>query len=191
MLWAMICCLYICICMFAKVEMNPCWQQKQLREFCEKKGIHITAFSPLGAKGTIWGTNWIWESEVLKEIAKAKGKTIAQVIIALSFQFFCWYFCFLGLWKLKRLFLIDNGNLLICCVKVSLRWVYEQGVSVVVKSYNKERMKENLEIFDWSLNSEDLQKISQIPQRRGATAREFISDEGPYKSLSELWDGEI
>ncbi|KAG2670163.1 hypothetical protein I3760_14G070500 [Carya illinoinensis] len=135
-----------------QVEMNPYWQQEQLREFCEEKGIHITAYSPLGGKGTIWGTNWIMECEVLKEIAKAKGRTIAQI---------------------------------------SLRWVYEQGVSVVVKSFNKERMKENLDIFDWNLSPDELQKITGIPQRKGFIASEFISDEGPYKTLSELWDGEI
>jgi diketogulonate reductase-like aldo/keto reductase len=76
-------------------------------------------------------------------------------------------------------------------VKVSLRWVYEQGVSVLVKSFNKEGMKENLDVFDWKLSPEDSQKISQIPQRKGFPGIEFISDEGPYKSLFELWDGEI
>ncbi|KAJ0038057.1 hypothetical protein Pint_22023 [Pistacia integerrima] len=29
-----------------QVEMNTVWQQKKLREFCEEKGIHITAYSP-------------------------------------------------------------------------------------------------------------------------------------------------
>jgi diketogulonate reductase-like aldo/keto reductase len=76
-------------------------------------------------------------------------------------------------------------------VKVSLRWVYEQGVSVLVKSFNKEGMKENLDVFDWKLSPEDSQKISQIPQRKGFPGIEFISNESPYKSLSELWDGEI
>jgi diketogulonate reductase-like aldo/keto reductase len=60
--------------------MNPLWQQKKLREFCEKKGVHITAFSPLGAKGTPWGTSWVMDSQELKDIAIAKGKTTAQVI---------------------------------------------------------------------------------------------------------------
>nr|POF10837.1 non-functional nadph-dependent codeinone reductase 2 [Quercus suber] len=135
-----------------QVEMNPLWQQKKLREFCKNKGIRITAYSPLGAKGTLWGTNWVMECEVLKQIAEATGKTIAQICI---------------------------------------RWVYEQGVSVLVKSFNKDRMKENLDIFDWKLSPEDLEKISQIPQRKGFPGLEFISEEGPYKSLSELWDGEI
>ncbi|XP_028079597.1 probable 3-hydroxyisobutyrate dehydrogenase-like 1, mitochondrial [Camellia sinensis] len=47
--------------------MNPLWQQKKLREFCEKNGVHITAYSPLGAKGTIWGSNHVMECEVLEE----------------------------------------------------------------------------------------------------------------------------
>ncbi|KAL0005105.1 hypothetical protein SO802_012666 [Lithocarpus litseifolius] len=135
-----------------QVEMNPLWQQKKLREFCENKGIRITAYSPLGAKGTLWGTNWVMECEVLKQIAEATGKTTAQICI---------------------------------------RWVYEQGVSVLVKSFNEDRMKENLDIFDWKLSPEDLEKISQIPQRKGFPGLEFVSEEGPYKSLSELWDGEI
>ncbi|KAF8395079.1 hypothetical protein HHK36_019019 [Tetracentron sinense] len=135
-----------------QVEMNPLWQQKKLRQFCREKGIHITAYSPLGAKGTLWGTDKVMECEVLKEIGDARGKTVAQVC---------------------------------------LRWVYEQGVSVVVKSFDKERIKENLEIFDWTLSQEDLQKIDLIPQHRGFPALGLISNEGPYKSLEDLWDGEI
>ncbi|GMY18118.1 non-functional NADPH-dependent codeinone reductase 2 [Fagus crenata] len=134
------------------VEMKPLWQQKRLREFCEEKRILITAYSPLGGKGTPWGTNRVMECDVLKEIADAKGKTIAQVC---------------------------------------LRWAYEQGVSFVMKSFNKTRIEENLDIFEWKLSPEELQKINQIPQPRGNPALEFIADNGPYKSVIELWDGEI
>ena len=84
-----------------------------------------------------------------------------------------------------------NPNFLVLILKVCLRWIYEQGVSVIVKSFNKERMKENLEIFDWELSVEDIQKIDQIQQSKGVPGLEFISDEGPYKSVVELWDEEI
>ncbi|KAF8407535.1 hypothetical protein HHK36_006669 [Tetracentron sinense] len=115
------------------VELNPAWQQKKLIDFCKEKGIHLSAWSPLGANGASWGSN-----------------------------------------------------------AVALRWIYEQGVSVVVKSFNKGRMKENLQIFgDWELSKEDLNKISQIPQQRGFSGELFVSANGPYKSLDELWDGEI
>lgn len=59
--------------------MNPLWRQKKLREFCAEKGIHITGYSPLGAMGTPWGGDRVMECQTLKEIAHARGKTIAQV----------------------------------------------------------------------------------------------------------------
>ncbi|KAG9444800.1 hypothetical protein H6P81_016140 [Aristolochia fimbriata] len=137
-----------------QVEMNPLLRQKKLREFCEVKGIHICAYSPLGGKGTLWGDSQVMECQVLKEIAKNKGKTLAQVC---------------------------------------LRWVYEQKVSLLVKSFNKERLKENLEIFDWELSEEELQKIEHLPQHRSVSGASLnlISENGHYKSLPELWDDDI
>ncbi|KAM6562296.1 hypothetical protein CsatB_022294 [Cannabis sativa] len=136
-----------------QVEMNPTWQQKKLREFCGVNNIVVTAYSPLGAKGASWGTNQVWDNQVLVDIARARGKTVAQV---------------------------------------SLRWIYEQGASVVVKSYNKERLKENLDIFDWELTEDDLHKINLVQQNRFNRCEGFVSPEhGPYKSIEELWDGEL
>ncbi|THG06349.1 hypothetical protein TEA_019985 [Camellia sinensis var. sinensis] len=92
----------------------------------------------------MWGSSRVMESEVLNEIAKAKGKSVAQVC---------------------------------------LRWEYEQGIAIVIKSYNKERMKQNLEIFDGALSEEESKKISEISQSRRVTGEEFISATGPYKTL--------
>ncbi|KAI4313610.1 hypothetical protein L6164_026573 [Bauhinia variegata] len=135
-----------------QVDMNPLWHQKKLRQYCGDKGIHVTAHSPLGAKGTPWGQSWVMDCEELKDIADAKGKSVAQVC---------------------------------------MRWLYEQGVSVVVKSSNKERMKENLDIFGWELSLQDLEKISQLPQRKGFLGEAFISDDGPFKTLEDIWDDDI
>ena len=66
--------------------------------------------------------------------------------------------------------------------------MHQQGVSIVVRSFNKERMKENLQIFDWELGDDELAKIGQIPQRRGFSGQSFVHHDGPYKSLEELWD---
>ncbi|XAR53158.1 Methylecgonone reductase [Bertholletia excelsa] len=75
--------------------------------------------------------------------------------------------------------------------QVALRWIQDQGASCIAKSFNKERMKNNLDIFDWKLSEEELGMIrEQIPQRRAATGHFFVSPNGPYKSLEELWDGE-
>jgi len=66
--------------------MNAAWQQKKLLEFCKEKGIHVSAWSPLGANGACWGTLAVMESPILKQIAAAKVKSVAQVNI--SFLFF-------------------------------------------------------------------------------------------------------
>lgn len=60
------------------MEVNLGWQQEKLRAFCKEKGIVITAFSPL-RKGASRGSNLVMDNDVLKEIADAHGKTIAQV----------------------------------------------------------------------------------------------------------------
>ncbi|XP_015167668.1 methylecgonone reductase-like isoform X2 [Solanum tuberosum] len=76
-------------------------------------------------------------------------------------------------------------------IHVALRWVYEQGVSVLVKSFNKDRMKENLQILDWELSNEENAKIQEIPQCRGFKGELFVHPDGPYKSPDEFWDGEL
>ncbi|KZV31386.1 NAD(P)-linked oxidoreductase superfamily protein [Dorcoceras hygrometricum] len=127
-----------------QVELNPLWRQEKLKEFCKEKGIHITAYSPLGANNTKWGDNRIVDNQVLADIAKSRGKTTAQV---------------------------------------ALRWVFEEGVSIVTKSFNRERMKANLDILDWSLTEEDIQKINQLPQRKGTTMASVL---GAHDIVLEL-----
>lgn len=72
-------------------------------------------------------------------------------------------------------------------VQIALRWIYEQGVSLVVKSFNKERMKENLQIFDWSLTQQDSEKISELPQHKIFTMASIF---GPQDFVLQL-DAEI
>uniref|UniRef100_A0ACD5W9H5 Uncharacterized protein n=1 Tax=Avena sativa TaxID=4498 RepID=A0ACD5W9H5_AVESA len=129
-----------------QVELNPVRQQRKLRAYCAEKGIHIVAHSPLGGQQCSESErNAVLESEVLAEIAKARGKSIAQV---------------------------------------ALRWIYEQGASPIVKSFKKERLKENIEIFDWELTEDDLIKIGQIPQKKVVnTAEGIFSPEGDFTSV--------
>lgn len=62
---------------------------------------------------------------------------------------------------------------------------------MVVKSSDKDRMKENIRIFDWELSEEERHKITQIPQQRVVRGDALVSPEGPVKSVEELWDGEL
>lgn len=71
-----------------------------------------------------------------------------------------------------------------------IRWVFEQGDCVIVKSFNEQRMRENLDIFSWELSDNDRHRISALPESRG-TYNFFVHESGPYKTADEFWDGEI
>ncbi|KAA0040639.1 D-galacturonate reductase-like [Cucumis melo var. makuwa] len=128
--------------------MSPLWHQDKLREFCKANDIHVTAYSPLGAVGTHWGHNKVVDSDVITQIANAKGKTSAQI---------------------------------------ALRWVYEQGVSIVAKSFDKERMRKNIDIFDWSLSEDESAKIGQLPQYKAVV---FANVYGQHDVVLDL-DAEL
>ncbi len=46
--------------------------------------------------------------------------------------------------------------------QVILRWHLERGVIIIPKSVREERMRENLDIFNFSLDSQDMEKISAL-----------------------------
>lgn len=46
--------------------------------------------------------------------------------------------------------------------QVALRFLIQRGVVVVPKSVNRERMKENIEIFDFELNQDEMAAISKL-----------------------------
>lgn len=50
--------------------------------------------------------------------------------------------------------------------QVVLRWGVQRGTAIVPKSSNKERLKENLDIFDFELSDEEMQSISSLNQNR-------------------------
>lgn len=46
--------------------------------------------------------------------------------------------------------------------QVALRWNIQRGVTVIPKSIHKERIEENLNIWDFSLSDEDMSEISKL-----------------------------
>ncbi|XP_057823253.2 aldo-keto reductase family 4 member C10 [Cryptomeria japonica] len=136
-----------------QVEMHPQWQQKKLRDYCNKHNIHVSAWGPLGGHNKGWGSNEVMDNPLMHEIAQKHGKTRAQVM---------------------------------------LRWGLEQGASVLPKSYNTDRIFSNFQIFDWSLTPDDHDKIDMLKQVKLFRGDAFVnSTTGPYKTVEELWDGEI
>lgn len=72
-------------------------------------------------------------------------------------------------------------------MQIALRWIHEQGSSFIVKSFNKERMIQNLQIFSWELTKEEMEQIQKIPQHKGISG----NSEGAIKYLEQLWDGDL
>jgi diketogulonate reductase-like aldo/keto reductase len=102
-------------------ELHPKLQEHEFVSYCQAKGIHVIAASPLGYANR----NFCLEDSQIVAIAEAKLATPAQVVLA---------------WNMKR------------------------GVSVIPKSSNADRMRENLAAQQLvaHLDSNDMETIKII-----------------------------
>jgi diketogulonate reductase-like aldo/keto reductase len=100
-----------------QIEYHAYIRQDKVLAACRKYGMIVTAHVPL-ARGRIVN------DPVIGEIAKAKGKTIAQV---------------------------------------ALRWLVQQpNIAVAPRTTTRERLVENLAIFDFSLSDEEMDRIGAL-----------------------------
>lgn len=125
-----------------QLECHAYLQQRQLREYCNKHGIALTAYAPLGA------ANYVPEEErlrpgykdpellsdsVVSELARAHRKTAGQIL---------------------------------------LRFLHQEGLGVLPKTKNYDRLKENMDIFDWELSEEDMEELRKLD--RGVKYFKFL-----------------
>ena len=101
-----------------QVELHPAFQQRTLRAFQEPLGIVTEAWGPLGQ-----GKYELSELPGLVELAKAKGRSIQQIV---------------------------------------LRWHLQEGVVVFPKTARKERLVENLSVFDFDLTAEEMDIVAAM-----------------------------
>lgn len=106
-----------------QVELHPIFQQKDLRNYCDKHNITVEAWSPLLRGKAL-------EIPKLVDIAIKYGKSVSQII---------------------------------------LRYDIQNGISVIPKSIRKERMLENLQVFDFELEEQDMKIIESLDRN----ARQF------------------
>jgi 2,5-diketo-D-gluconate reductase B len=108
-----------------QVEYHPYLDQTKLLAAVRRLGIALTAYCPLG-RGRLLS------DPVVADIARAKGKTVAQVV---------------------------------------LRWHLQQpNVIPIPRSTNPGRQAENLNIFDFTLSDDEMQRIHALARPDGRIA---------------------
>ncbi|CAN1267089.1 NADPH-dependent aldo-keto reductase, chloroplastic [Linum perenne] len=77
--------------------------------------------------------------------------------------------------------------------QVALQWGLSKGASVIVKSFNSKRIKENMDAFHLRLDDEEIDEIDRLLPESKIMRGDFLINDttSPYRSLEELWDGEI
>ncbi|MFT6205547.1 MAG: alcohol dehydrogenase (NADP+) [Spirosomataceae bacterium] len=137
-----------------QVEMHPFMQQKELKSYCDKNGIILTAYAPLGSadrpKNRISEDEPnLFQNETIKKIAADKGTSEAQVMLA---------------------------------------WAVNYGVSVIPKSVNEGRLKENLAAAEIELATDELNSLSEIDLKNRYVTGDFWCLEGSSYTMKNLWD---
>ena len=74
--------------------------------------------------------------------------------------------------------------------QVCIRWALQRHPHAVllVKSCTPEHLKQDLDVTDFKLDDEDMKALDSLPRRRFVSGEIFLSPEGPYRTLQELWD---
>lgn len=93
-------------------------QQWVSQEWMKKYNVQLEAWAPLGR-----ASSGIFDEEILKNIAAAHKKTVAQVM---------------------------------------LRWLLQRDIITIPKSSHVERMKENLDVFDFELSGQEMEEIKKL-----------------------------
>lgn len=102
--------------------------------------------------------NPTWQQGKLREFCKAKG-IIVSIYSPLGAAGALWGTKSVLESKVLKEIAESKGK---SVAQVALRWAYEQGVVIVTKSFNKGRLQQNLDIFDWKLSDKDIKKIAAI-----------------------------
>ncbi|CAN1159122.1 NADPH-dependent aldo-keto reductase, chloroplastic [Linum perenne] len=76
--------------------------------------------------------------------------------------------------------------------QVALQWGISKGASVVVKSFNQRRIRENMDSFHLKLDDRDVEEIDGLRESKIMRGEFLVNDTtSPYRSIEELWDDEI
>ncbi|KAG5869703.1 hypothetical protein JTB14_033300 [Gonioctena quinquepunctata] len=116
-----------------QVELHVSLQQKDLVDFCHQNGLVVVAYSPLGSPGyNKFLTN-------IGQEAKPLPNMLQSPVIKNIAE------------KYKK----SSGQ-------VMLRFLLQRSIVPIPKSVTAARIKENIDVFDFSLDAEDMKKLEAL-----------------------------
>ncbi|XP_020283090.1 alcohol dehydrogenase [NADP(+)] A-like isoform X2 [Pseudomyrmex gracilis] len=146
-----------------QVELHAYMQQKSIRELCKKYNIVITGYSPLGSPGAKvhFQTKYNYTTEAFPDLL---NHSVVQNIAE----------------RHKK-----------STAQVLLRHLLQLGIVIIPKSASPERIKSNIDIFDFTLTDDDMNLLNDLD--KGAAGRIFnflffkgVQDHPHYPFKSEL-----
>ena len=101
-----------------QIEFHPGYTQEQTVSYCQKNGILVQAWSPIGRRALL-------DHPMLVQMAERYGVSVAQLCI---------------------------------------RYALQRGIVPLPKSSAMERMKQNHDVFGFSISEEDMFRLGTMPQ---------------------------
>ncbi|XP_075982793.1 1,5-anhydro-D-fructose reductase-like [Anticarsia gemmatalis] len=129
-----------------QVELHAYFQQIELRKYCQDNDIVITAYAPLGSPG-------------------AKGHFVSKYKYSPS--------AFPDLFSLPEVVTIANQYEK-TPAQILLHFLVREKIVVIPKSTNEQRLKENMEIYDFNITSEEMECLRKLDKGENGRIFNFL-----------------
>ncbi|CAP33640.1 Protein CBG15305 [Caenorhabditis briggsae] len=131
----------------SQVELHLYFPQHDHVDFCKKHGVSVTSYSTLGSPGRVEFT--------LPNGIKPFGPAPSE---------------------------LQDSNVISIAEKhhkspaqILLRYAVDRGIAIIPKSIHANRIKENFDIFDFTLTHEEIEKLEESKTNRRLFAQDFMA----------------